>query len=659
LSSTSQSSLVGTTLDGRYEITDRAGAGGMSDVYFGRHLLMERKVAIKVLKVQVEANDENFLRFKQEAKALGLLAHPNIVTVFDFGISQDGLPYLVMDHLVGQTLADVVDDTGPVPYQRLVPILLQCCDAIAYAHEQGLIHRDLKPSNIMLLKSNSDVDFVKILDFGIAKCVGSQKLTKTGEVFGSPYYMSPEQCLSRELDARSDIYSLGCLAYEALTGIPPLTGDSVLETMNKHLQEVPPAMTEVNPDVKLPFALQISILRTLEKDPAARHQSMDELKDELIACVPDAANKVAPGALRPRSPSQQNQTLSEPKVPDCPGGQSSPKAVPATTKSHAIFDWRNAAIALSLIIVVGILWRVWAISQGHPHAPALAPGASPAALEQKSDFDATTVILPAPSTDYSESKNGTALKELIAKAEPQVRDMITKANAFFDAGKEVEAQKIYESVLTMWAIDRDHYHEGEYLVHQRLGRIYCDRGQLTAAKQSCQRAVDVAYASFGRDDLQSAIALEWLGYVTARGGDFGTAEVALKRSLEIRIAAHGHPRLIADTLMRLGITCVAAKQTDEAKKYFEQARQIWKQGEMPDSLILNRSLSDLGTIYLNEGKYDQAVDVLGESKKMFERQGIADGAYYKNAMSVLEKAQAQLSKQPGAATTPKPETAND
>jgi len=279
-------SLVGTCIAEKYQILSVLGQGGMSVVFKARHLLMKKAVAIKVLLPQLVLNPQSLKRFQQEASASSSLSHPNVITVYDFGVSAQGLPYLVMDLLNGVSLADEVRDHGPLEVGRALKVFIQAADALYEAHRKGVIHRDLKPSNIMLASADIDADVVKIVDFGIAKVLPQegddlQKLTHTGEIFGSPYYMSPEQCKAEGLDARSDIYSFGCLMYEALTGKPPLVGSHALDTMYKHMNEMPPGLVNLKCEPQVRERLDAVILKCLAKQPAERYQTMKELEDEL------------------------------------------------------------------------------------------------------------------------------------------------------------------------------------------------------------------------------------------------------------------------------------------------------------------------------------------------------------------------------------------
>ncbi len=279
----------GTILLGKFRVVGNLGVGGMGTVYRIDHLLMERQFALKCLNKFQEAN-ASWKRFQNEAKAAHLLDHPNLLKVFEFGLLESGQPFFLMELIEGVTLSDEIKRLGHLPVERAVGIFIQVAFAIGYAHERKVIHRDLKPSNIMLVPPRSDreVEAVKVVDFGLAKLTGidefnQQSLTKTGEVFGSPFYMSPEQCMGLPVDHRSDIYSLGCVFYETLTSAPPFMGESALSTMMKHQSEAQLPLKEASLGLSFPGALESIIGKMLEKDPDKRYQSADFLAADLIA----------------------------------------------------------------------------------------------------------------------------------------------------------------------------------------------------------------------------------------------------------------------------------------------------------------------------------------------------------------------------------------
>ncbi len=303
--------LVGTVLDERYEILSRLGEGGMSVVYKARHKLLDKLVAIKVLHGHLTGNKEILQRFQQEARALSSLSHPNILSVSAFGVSPEGRLYLVMDLLEGRSLSAIIQEEGPPGQQSSQKIFVEVCDALAYAHAMGVIHRDLKPSNIIIVGDPEQEGQVKLVDFGIAKVLpqegsAAQPLTQAGALFGSPPYMSPEQCLGQTPDCRSDIYSLGCLMYEVLTGRQPLTGDTALDTMYRQVSQIPLPFASVLPANKISPGMEAIVFRAMEKQPAKRYQNPLELKEDLLALseniLPQAAmaNLEAARATGPR-----------------------------------------------------------------------------------------------------------------------------------------------------------------------------------------------------------------------------------------------------------------------------------------------------------------------------------------------------------------------
>ena len=277
--------LIGKIVDGKYRIETILGSGGMSVVYGAIEIFLNKRVALKMLLPHMTVQPLSLQRFKQEARAASTLNHPNVISVFGFG-APDGQAYLAMDYLDGWPLSDLIGEGKSMPAERASHIFEQIADALSHAHRKGVVHRDLKPSNVILVNNGDDPDFVKIVDFGIAKMNNQEgpdavRLTQTGEVFGSPLYMSPEQARGEVLDARSDIYSLGCLMYETLSGDTPHTGGNSLEIMYKHMNDVPaPLSTSVN---KIPQRLEKNIFKTLAKSPSERYQTMSALHKELAA----------------------------------------------------------------------------------------------------------------------------------------------------------------------------------------------------------------------------------------------------------------------------------------------------------------------------------------------------------------------------------------
>jgi serine/threonine-protein kinase len=276
-------SLIGQTIDGRYIVEALLGQGGMGSVYGARHAIIDKRCAIKVLRADAMAQDPTAAqRFLAEAKAASKIGHQNIVDITDFGVLADGKAYFVMEFLDGPTLGKIVHTSGHLAPTRAIGITVQIARGLQAAHDKDIIHRDLKPENIFILERDGQTDIVKIVDFGIARDTRSKKrLTQIGMVLGTPEYMSPEQATGQPTDPRVDMYALGCILYEMLTGDVPFKEDSATKTLTAHVftQPVPPS--KKRPDLQIPPSLEAVIMRTLQKKPTDRFADMRELMSAL------------------------------------------------------------------------------------------------------------------------------------------------------------------------------------------------------------------------------------------------------------------------------------------------------------------------------------------------------------------------------------------
>jgi eukaryotic-like serine/threonine-protein kinase len=291
--------MLGKTIAGRFTILSRIGVGGMGTVYLAEQGSVGRKIAIKILKSTLHRDADTVTRFHREAKATSLLQHPNTVTMFDFGQTKDGLLYLAMELLEGELLTALLEREGALAAPRALSIARQILGSLGEAHEQGIIHRDLKPDNIYLTRLSDQQEHVKVLDFGIAKVFHTEMRmdaleTQAGIVFGTPRYMSPEQAQSKPLDGRSDLYTVGVLLYQMLTGHAPFEDDDAVVVMARHIKTRPPRPSDLRPDLYVPDVVEKVILRALEKDADKRPQTAREFVSELDACAAEAARSTGP-----------------------------------------------------------------------------------------------------------------------------------------------------------------------------------------------------------------------------------------------------------------------------------------------------------------------------------------------------------------------------
>jgi eukaryotic-like serine/threonine-protein kinase len=292
-------------LAGKYQIVKFINRGSAGMVYQARHIMLDKVFAIKMLSPDEITSDTSSERFQREAHATSSLSHPNIITVHDFGILPEGTLYLAMEYLEGETLATLLERQEHLDFKQAIPIFMQICLALEYAHAQGIIHRDLKPSNIMLIKDHQGELLAKVIDFSIAKFTrpkpDQKTITKPGQIFGTPLYMSPEQCQGKKPDHRSDIYSLGCVMYEVLCGAPPLLGDSSLNTIYKHVNDLPLPFSQIK-DINIPKELEAIIFKALAKEPENRYQSANELR----AALHHFEQTYSPESVQPTSLAQNS-----------------------------------------------------------------------------------------------------------------------------------------------------------------------------------------------------------------------------------------------------------------------------------------------------------------------------------------------------------------
>jgi serine/threonine-protein kinase len=361
--------LLNLTVDGKYQVMERIGSGAMGSIYKAEHLTLSKTVVLKVLHKHLVREDQHVKRFHREARAASRLNHPNCISVLDFGQTGDGWFYIAMEYLPGRDLCRVLFEDGAMPPRRAAHIGSQVLDALDEAHSNGIVHRDLKPENIMVQKLRSDPEFVKVLDFGIAKIRDqaghdpSSFKTATGMVFGTPEYMSPEQIRGEELDGGSDLYSLGVVLYQILSGDLPFQGDSVLEVATQHLSQPPAPLETKRPD--LPPALCAVVMKLLSKKRADRYPSAAEARKALLASVADADVRDGAPPAGQRGKDVYTRTTTKVPLPDGPAGEAisdepeartcvldAPPTFP-TNGTKRVATFRNLMLLLLVLVLAG------------------------------------------------------------------------------------------------------------------------------------------------------------------------------------------------------------------------------------------------------------------------------------------------------------------
>jgi tRNA A-37 threonylcarbamoyl transferase component Bud32 len=432
--------LIGSFVGDRFLVHEKLGEGGMGVVYRAEQTAIQRAVALKVLHSHLTQDESLHARFQNEAAASSRLTHPNTVTIYDFGKTDAGALYIAMEFVQGTSLDAEIRGTGALEWKRACRIAVQICGSLSDAHHHSIVHRDLKPENIMLCSRGGESDVVKVLDFGIAKILEDegqdqrQALTKTGMVFGTPQYMSPEQIRGEKVDHRTDIYSLGVILYEMFTGVLPFIAEMPMGVLSKHLVDRPPSFKEKNPAVNVPESVEAIVMSTLSKKAEDRPKTMKELAASLAEAV---------GTVSMESPAKQTLAATVPTPSPGAGKEKKKDTAPPTPKTlkqptvdrGAVAPRKKAGVAVGIAVAALVV-----ITGGVGAWYFLAGPGSASGSQQTPPNQVTTVaqptIQPIPQYAPPQVDTSTGLAAVPQPSVEQIKDTSTKKDKNKDKDKK-------------------------------------------------------------------------------------------------------------------------------------------------------------------------------------------------------------------------------
>jgi len=622
LTSLTDDALIGTVMADRYEILEVIGGGGMGLVYKARHKLMNRIVAIKMLHKHMISSADTLKRFQLEAQAASCLNLPNILTVYDFGLTNDGQPYMVMDYLEGISLADVIEEEDHIAVDRAVNIFIQACTGLAHAHQKGVLHRDIKPSNIMLVNFDDKPDFVKIVDFGIAKLLNqgnTGELTKTGEVYGSPSYMSPEQCRGKETDARSDIYALGCVMYRSLSGCPLFSGDDIIELLFKQVSEQPATFDVLCPEFEIPTELEDIVFKALAKSAVDRYQTMDQFK-EALEYFRDKRNLKPTDSPRPLWKRPETAPSARASAAAAPAAAQASSAAAANTMSSEPAPARRTASEPAAR-------REEATQRPRPaESPSQAPSAVGAA-ERAASSNRTTANSAVRNTSPGESmrrsadtNDGTGRSALRRKMQPDNKALIIAIGAVALVAICAVAFVWHASTSSQGplTVTEEPEHPTDTTTDTATagaesgdpitdGKQALESKDYAKAKTQFQNALSANQKKYGKDSAEVGEALSLLSSAMIGLNDFKGAETNAKDALTIKEAKSGaNSQDLVGDLVVLATAYRHEKQFAPAEEMLKRAISIQEKIAGKNDLTAGNFDFQLAQVYREEGKSEDA-----------------------------------------------------
>lgn len=606
-------------LDSRYEIISQIGTGGWSTVYKARHKVLDQLVAIKVLHQHLTFDSKMLRRFEQEAQTASTLSHPNIVSIIDYGSAPQ--PYIVMEYLEGNSLAEEIERQQKLSAQETIAIGLEICAALNCAHGQGIVHRDIKPSNIILTGQAGDSSRVKVVDFGLSKLLqnegeSSSGITRTGEAMGSPPYMSPEQWSGKGIDARTDIYALGCLLYEALTGSPAFPGKSPVECMNKHLTELPEGIVAIRPQLPGGELLDRIVFKALGKNADERYQTARDMAAD----------------------------LEQAKV----GG----RLIHAEKHELSLREWLKwrktlllrvvSLFALLIVLVSGaaylnreaILNSIWsynfkaglqAITAHDSNTAQLKLTTALSAIELSGKKDERlfkTLKLLAPI--LKEQRNYTRLSDINRKlseltlGSKRYQDLYRAAYSDYGRGHYAASERLCMQAIAEARKSSDKNIPAAWALYV-LGKDLANLSRFEESEKSLNGALQIFQTWLGDDD-PSAIACR-RDLARAYSGQRRLAEARKTYEEVLRIQERldgGESMAAAITLSNLGGNCYDSGDLVSAEKYLKRSITTLERTFGTDQ-ALSGTLSNLGQVYLAEKRYAEAEPVIRRAITLSEK----------------------------------------